>query len=107
MRTTTTTKSLVAILLLLTLGGCTVASASDEAELVDAQEQSQIIGTNDLVPVTMDGANIPAKYAPLIDAFGRWAARQRTSAMATCSPRVTASTERACAKTTRLAPAST
>lgn len=31
----------------------------------------KIIGENDLVSVLNDGANIPAKYRPLIDAFGR------------------------------------
>lgn len=30
----------------------------------------KIIGENDLLPVLQDGANIPSKYAPLIDAFG-------------------------------------
>lgn len=31
----------------------------------------KIIGSNELTPVINDGANIPAKYRPLIDAFGK------------------------------------
>lgn len=54
--------------------GCTQGVADDELnageEPVGSQEQGKIIGENDLVPVSSDGANIPTKYAPLIDAFG-------------------------------------
>jgi V8-like Glu-specific endopeptidase len=31
----------------------------------------KIIGSNELTPVIQDGANIPSKYRPLIDAFGK------------------------------------
>lgn len=31
----------------------------------------KIIGSNELTPVLQDGANIPAKYRPLVDAFGK------------------------------------
>lgn len=34
-------------------------------------DTEKIIGKNDLIPVAKNGANIPQKYAPLIDAFGK------------------------------------
>lgn len=36
----------------------------------DDQANAKIIGTNDLVPVVNDGANLPESLRPLIDAFG-------------------------------------
>jgi V8-like Glu-specific endopeptidase len=51
------------------VSGCAM---DDEAtENVGRDEAEKIIGANDLVSVIEDGANIPAKYAPLIDGFGR------------------------------------
>jgi V8-like Glu-specific endopeptidase len=47
--------------------GCSQAVEDDDW---DSLQQGKVIGTNDLVPVVNDGANIPSKYAPLIDAFG-------------------------------------
>jgi hypothetical protein len=37
---------------------------------IGATDQEQIVGENDLVPVLSDGANVPDKYRPLLDAFG-------------------------------------
>src|SRR5438128_211115 len=48
--------------------GC---AASDGSEETASTSQPKIIGTNDLTPVVQDGANIPSKYAPLIDGFGK------------------------------------
>lgn len=50
--------------------GCTHSDAGEDLEKTESISQAKIIGTNDLVPVTNDGANIPAKYGPLLDAFG-------------------------------------
>lgn len=36
----------------------------------EAESAQKIIGVNDLLPVTNDGANLPAELRPLIDAFG-------------------------------------
>lgn len=52
------------------LAGCTHAELGDEVEDTESVEQGKIIGQNDLVPVLQDGANIPAKYSPILDAFG-------------------------------------
>lgn len=53
------------------LVGCTAAQADDEIEETGSVEQGKIIGDNDLVPVVEDGANIPAKYSSILDAFGQ------------------------------------
>jgi hypothetical protein len=52
----------------LVLGGCAIRS---DAEPTDSADSGVIIGTNDFVSVLEDGANIPEKYRPLVDAFGR------------------------------------
>ena len=49
---------------------CAVGVQDDAVEPVGRVSSGQIIGTNDFVVVTNDGANIPAKYQALIDAFG-------------------------------------
>jgi len=41
------------------------------SSFVNPDQVEKIIGTNELTPVLKDGANIPAKYGPLIDAFGK------------------------------------
>lgn len=71
----TTPKNLLVVFAALAFAGCstlaTEATEGDnEAEETGVQQQGKIIGTNDLVPVKMGGANIPPKYTPLIDAFG-------------------------------------
>jgi V8-like Glu-specific endopeptidase len=55
------------------LAGCTQADLAGGADIenTDSIEQGKIIGTNDLVTVLQDGANIPGKYASIIDAFGQ------------------------------------
>lgn len=50
--------------------GCAADGAADDEDIA-FDEAPKIIGTNDLVTVLQDGANIPAKYGPLLDAFGR------------------------------------
>jgi V8-like Glu-specific endopeptidase len=57
------------LLVSMVLGGCALSDA--ETERTGTAEQPKIIGTNDLVPVLQDGANIPVKYAGLVDGFGR------------------------------------
>lgn len=53
------------------LAGCAQADVSSDVDATESVEQKKVIGpTNDLVPVVEDGANVPAKYAPLLDAFG-------------------------------------
>ncbi|MBX3234314.1 MAG: trypsin-like peptidase domain-containing protein [Labilithrix sp.] len=66
----TMTKSLSALfaLSLTAVAGCSAEVTEEPTQVV---ESAKIIGTNDLVPVKENGANIPAKYRPLIDAFGR------------------------------------
>jgi hypothetical protein len=44
--------------------------AGDNADIIGQQRSNNIIGTDDFVIVLNDGANIPAKYRPLIDAIG-------------------------------------
>jgi len=60
--------------LVVLIGGCAVSMGDggdgDEAERVARVSSGQIVGTNDFVVVTGDGANVPAKYRPLLDAFG-------------------------------------
>ncbi|MEY4064018.1 MAG: hypothetical protein RIR26_226 [Pseudomonadota bacterium] len=41
------------------------------SSFVNPDQIEKIIGENDLTPVLQDGANIPEKYRPLIDAFGK------------------------------------
>lgn len=41
------------------------------SSFVNPDQVEKIIGENDLTPVLEDGANIPEKYRPLIDAFGK------------------------------------
>lgn len=66
----TMTKSLSALFVLaLSAVGCSQAVETEEP--TEVIESAKIIGTNDLVPVKEDGANIPAKYRPLVNAFGR------------------------------------
>jgi len=66
----TMTKSLSALLVLaFTAVGCSQATETEEPTQV--VESAKIIGTNDLIPVTGNGANIPAKYRSLVNAFGR------------------------------------
>lgn len=48
--------------------GCSAEQVAEEP--VGVTDQAKIIGDNDLTPVTQNGANIPAKYAGLPDAFG-------------------------------------
>ncbi len=64
-----TSKSAVGLMLgTLVLGaGC---GSQPDGEGTQTVSQGKIIGTNDLIPVIQDGANIPAKYRPLVDAFG-------------------------------------
>lgn len=58
-----------AVLLALATAACIAPSDDDEATGTVAS--GKIIGENDLVSVIQNGANIPAKYRPLLDAFGR------------------------------------
>jgi hypothetical protein len=65
----------VGFVALATVGGCVAPSGGDDdereaAEKVARVASGQIIGTNDFVVVTGDGANVPAKYRPTLDAFG-------------------------------------
>jgi V8-like Glu-specific endopeptidase len=66
------TSSLFALLAVSVLAvgaaGCTADSAGEEP--VQTTDQAKVIGTSDFVVVTQDGANIPAKYRALPDAFG-------------------------------------
>jgi V8-like Glu-specific endopeptidase len=57
-------------LLVALLAACADVEATAEEEEGFTSE-SQIMGANDLVVVKEDGANIPAKYRPLVDAFGQ------------------------------------
>jgi V8-like Glu-specific endopeptidase len=50
---------------------CGAADDASETSPTGSIESGKIIGTNDLVSVLQDGANIPAKYRPLVDAFGK------------------------------------
>lgn len=50
--------------------GSAVGCASDPTEDVDAARQAKIIGDKDLTVVSQDGANVPGRYRPLLDAFG-------------------------------------
>jgi len=59
------------LLLVAALGACRSDDDDREEEPADSVRSTKIIGTNDLVPVAADGANIPAKYRSLLDAFGR------------------------------------
>ena len=64
------TKSLFALLATSLLAvGCSAAETSEE--VVQTTDQAKVIGTNDFVVVKQDGANIPEKYRPLVNAFGR------------------------------------
>jgi len=68
-----TTRALGTIVLTLSATAC-VAIEQNEGTSDDALgrvSDGQIIGNNDLVVVVNDGANIPSKYKPLLDAFGR------------------------------------
>ncbi|MFZ9521257.1 MAG: trypsin-like serine peptidase [Silvanigrellaceae bacterium] len=47
-------------------GSITYVSSYNSPNVIE-----KIIGSNELTPVLEDGANIPAKYRPLIDAFGK------------------------------------
>jgi V8-like Glu-specific endopeptidase len=60
-------KSVSCIVVSIAILGC---GSSPGSERTDSVSQGKIIGDNDLIPVVQDGANIPAKYRPLIDAFG-------------------------------------
>ncbi len=62
------TKSFLAVALLGFAAGC--SNGDVEEEIVQSTEQAKVIGTNDFVVVKEDGANIPAKYRPLLDAVG-------------------------------------
>src|SRR6187402_1012449 len=69
--------SLLVVLAASSLVACasstTAPTAVDSDELITAKAPApgeKIIGTNDLTPVKQDGANIPAKYKALVDAFG-------------------------------------
>jgi V8-like Glu-specific endopeptidase len=62
--------SLVTLVLASSLATGCASAAAEDAEATDEIEQGKIIGENDLTPVTSNGANIPAKYAPIINAFG-------------------------------------
>lgn len=48
------------------VAGCSAAAGDDVGE----DTAAKVIGASELTPVTDDGANLPAKYAPLLDAFG-------------------------------------
>ena len=76
---------LLALLVLAASSLVACASSTTEPTAIDSDELvgsaisakpgasgkgEKIIGTNDLTPVKQDGANIPAKYAALVDAFG-------------------------------------
>jgi hypothetical protein len=58
--------------LFVTLG---LSACADEGELPDdplaSATSGVIIGSNDLVSVAADGANVPARYRPLLEGFGR------------------------------------
>lgn len=57
---------------LLALAACTGADVgSEDDEVVDQVSSGKIIGENDLTVVLNNGANIPKKYGPLVNAFGR------------------------------------
>ncbi len=62
------TKTFLALALLGFGAGC--ANADVETEIVQSTEQAKVIGTNDFVVVKGDGANVPAKYRPVLDAVG-------------------------------------
>jgi len=49
--------------------GCAVDD--DVATDLASIEQGVIIGNNDLLAVAEDGSNVPARYRPVLDAFGR------------------------------------
>lgn len=55
------------------LGGC--MSATDDSDLADDETvdspDSIILGNNDLITVSADGSNVPARYRSILDAFGR------------------------------------
>jgi V8-like Glu-specific endopeptidase len=64
--------SLVSFLLLASLIGC--VDDVDDADALDGFGTSTggvIVGGNDFVPVAADGSNVPARYRPLLNAFGR------------------------------------
>jgi V8-like Glu-specific endopeptidase len=48
--------------------GCSAGDTGEEP--VQTTDQAKVIGTNDLIPVTNDGANVPEKYRGLPNAFG-------------------------------------
>lgn len=48
-----------------------VTTANGKVVLNDPSVDEKIIGDNDLTPVLQNGANIPEKYRPIINAFGR------------------------------------
>jgi V8-like Glu-specific endopeptidase len=50
--------------------GAFVTTANGRLALNDTTADEKIIGDNDLTPVLENGANIPEKYRPLINAFG-------------------------------------
>lgn len=47
-----------------------VGCSSSIPENASEQRAPQVVGTNDLVPVAADGANVPEKYRQTLDAFG-------------------------------------
>jgi hypothetical protein len=80
----TTVTSLFVSCVALTLAACGAVSSERMTSTVntangpvtfthpanDSSFIEKIIGTNELTPVLQNGANIPAKYGPLVDAFG-------------------------------------
>ena len=53
------------------LTACSDQAASVGGEDIDEISEGVIIGSNDLQSVNAGGANIPAKYRPYVNAFGR------------------------------------
>ncbi len=58
------------------VGACAFLAAACSGEGYEYGEYSSvedgiIIGTNDLIPVRLDGSNVPSRYRGLLDGFGR------------------------------------
>jgi|GEM_PF-3383146 len=67
-------RQMAGVMALLLVGCGTESEVMEDAPMEDTPLQSQregmIVGGNDLIPVAADGSNVPAKYRPLLDAFG-------------------------------------
>lgn len=68
MQTTSLFALAAASLVALGAVGCSADTTAEEP--VQTTDQAKVIGTNDLIPVTNDGANVPEKYRGLPNTFG-------------------------------------